>query len=122
MYTAAELRTGEHILYFVHRHIYVPSVDVFFILADSDSSAVALNSSSKNKKHIHILLAGFADAHMKPCTAKYNMCSPFLQCIFRLILLVQLAEIILVILLDMTEVFVCIEAAVGSFKQADSYV
>ena len=31
------------------------SVYVFFILADSDSSAVALNSSSRNKKHIHIL-------------------------------------------------------------------
>ena len=28
---------------------------VFFILADSDSSAVALNSSSKNKKNTHIL-------------------------------------------------------------------
>ena len=34
---------------------FVPSVHVFFILVSSDSSAVALNSSPKNKKHIHIL-------------------------------------------------------------------
>ena len=40
---------------FAHEHRLVPSVYVFFILADSDSCAVAQNSSSENKKHIHIL-------------------------------------------------------------------
>ena len=42
-------------IYFImHAQRYVPSVYVFFILAVSDSCAVALNSPSKNKKHIHI--------------------------------------------------------------------
>ncbi len=40
---------------FVYAHSYMSAVYVFFILVASDSSAVALNSSSKNKKYIHSL-------------------------------------------------------------------
>ena len=40
---------------FVYAHSYMSAVYVFFILGVSDSSAVALNSPPKNKKHIHIL-------------------------------------------------------------------
>ena len=40
---------------FVYAHSYMSAVYVFFILVASDSSAVALNSPPKNKKHIHIL-------------------------------------------------------------------
>ena len=46
---------GIFFVHAVHAYRLVPSVYVFFILAGSDSSAVALNSPSKNKKHIHIL-------------------------------------------------------------------
>ncbi len=42
-------------IFYYARIKLVPSVYVFFILVASDSSAVALNSSPKNKKHIRIL-------------------------------------------------------------------
>ena len=46
---------GSGVYFVLHAKKLVPSVYVFFILGVSDSSAVALNSPPKNKKHIHIL-------------------------------------------------------------------